>query len=34
MIIMQMINNGVSIDNIIIILLFFDDDFGEVVGVK
>lgn len=33
MIIMQMINNGVSIDNIIIILLFFDD-FGEVVGVK
>lgn len=30
---MQMINNGVSIDNIIIILLFFDD-FGEVVGVK
>lgn len=33
MIIMQMINNGVSIDNIIIILLFFDD-FGEVVKVK
>lgn len=33
MIIMWMINNGVSIDNIIIILLFFDD-FGEVVGVK
>lgn len=33
MIIMQMINNGVSIDNIIISLLFFDD-FGEVVRVK
>lgn len=30
---MQMINNGVSIDNIIIKVLFFDD-FGEVVGVK
>lgn len=33
MIIMQMINNGVNIDNIIISLLFFDN-FGEVVGVK
>lgn len=33
MIIMQMINNGVSIDNIIVSLLFFDD-FGEVVRVK